>query len=143
MFSAKTGKQIKIDYEKMFATVPNIKPEKLVLDADQMLMIMIYVLLQSKISLVKLYSHIRLVYEFQTESQKNSQKGYCVSSMEICLESIFEEEPQHSEDNHKTAADTVNSNDQRGASLDVTKDQDTGDRILSFHDNMDQQLDDL
>lgn len=85
---------IKIDYKEMFSKVPYVKPEKLVLDADQMLMIMVYVLIQSKVSLVKLYSHIRMIYEFQTESQKNSQKGYCVSSMEICLESIYEEEPQ-------------------------------------------------
>ena len=62
------GKFLKIDYEQMFAHVPQVKPEKLVLDADQMLMIMVYVLLQSKVSLVRLYSHIRMVYEFQTES---------------------------------------------------------------------------
>lgn len=77
----------------MFGLVPSVKPEKLVLDADQMLLILVYVLLQSKIASVKLYSHIRMIYEFQTDSQKNSQKGYCVSTMEVCLESIFDEEP--------------------------------------------------
>lgn len=66
------GQIITIDYEKMFGYIPSVKPEKLVLDADQMLMILVYVLLQSKISTVRLYSHIRMVYEFQTDAQKNS-----------------------------------------------------------------------
>ena len=100
----KTGKRVRIDYEKMFGCVPQVKPDKLVLDADQMLMILIYILLQAKVSFVKLYSHIRMIYEFQTDSQRNSQKGYCVSSMEICLESIFEEEPQASSVDEPDAA---------------------------------------
>lgn len=67
-YEKRTGKKLDIDYEKMFGLVPAVRPDKLVLDADQILMIMVYVLLQSRISFVKLYSHIRLVYEFQTES---------------------------------------------------------------------------
>lgn len=52
----------------MFSYIPSVKPEKLVLDADQMLAIFVYVLLKAKVSTVHLYSHIRLIYEFQTES---------------------------------------------------------------------------
>jgi hypothetical protein len=92
-----TGKKLKIDYEKMFSHVPAVRPDKLVLDADQMLMITVYVLLQSRLHFVKLYSHIRMVYEFQTESQKNSQKGYVISCLEVCLESIYDEEPPEEE----------------------------------------------
>ena len=44
-YEQKTGKKLNINYEKMFEYVPVVKPEKLVLDADQMLMILVYVLL--------------------------------------------------------------------------------------------------
>ena len=62
--------------------------------------------------------------------------------MEICLESIFEEEPEKSEDNHKTAADTLTSTDLKSPGSEaVAKDADgKEERILSFDDNIDQEV---
>ena len=65
-YEAQTGRSLNgvIDYDQMFGCIPYVKPEKLVLAADDMLMILVYILIQAKISTVKLYSHIRMVYEF-------------------------------------------------------------------------------
>ena len=38
-------------------------------------------------------SHVNLIYEFSTDSQKMSQGGYAVSSLEVCLESMLDEPP--------------------------------------------------
>ena len=36
---------------------------------------------------------MNLIYEFSTDSQKMSQGGYAVSSLEVCLESMLDEPP--------------------------------------------------
>jgi hypothetical protein len=53
--------------------IPEINKSKMVLDADQLLMITIYVLLSSNIAMVDMYSHIQLILEFSTDNQKLSQ----------------------------------------------------------------------
>lgn len=57
-----------------------------------MLLITVWILWQSKIAITQLYSHINLIYEFSTDSQKLSSLGYCVSSLEVCLESMLKED---------------------------------------------------
>jgi hypothetical protein len=52
--------------------IPEVKKSKLVIDADTLLMITIYVLTQSKETLASLHSHLNLIYEFSTDSQKMS-----------------------------------------------------------------------
>ena len=42
-------------------------------------------------ALTCLYSDLSLIYEFSTESQKMSQAGYAVSSLEVCLESMLQD----------------------------------------------------
>ena len=48
--------------------IPDIPSEKLVLDADQLLMIQMFILNQSKLTMVTLYSQINVIYEFSSQS---------------------------------------------------------------------------
>ena len=68
-----------------------MRTDKLVFDADQLLMLLIFVMVRAGASMVQAYAHIKLIYEFSTEMQKNSREGYAVSSLEICLESLLAE----------------------------------------------------
>jgi hypothetical protein len=61
-------------------------------------MLTIYVLHQSQLSTVQLLSHVNLIYEFSTDAQKMSHGGYSVSSLEVCLESMLDEDPQFDND---------------------------------------------
>jgi hypothetical protein len=54
-------------YELPNDNIPTIDKSKLVIDADQLLMILIYVLAQSGSSMVPLYAHINQIYEFSTD----------------------------------------------------------------------------
>ena len=56
----------------LLMAIPEVKKSKLVIDADTLLMITIYVLTQSKETLASLHSHLNLIYEFSTDSQKMS-----------------------------------------------------------------------
>lgn len=62
------------------------------LDADQILLITIYILVSSNIAMVDMYSHIQLILEFSTDNQRLSAQGYSVSSLEVSLESILHDE---------------------------------------------------
>ena len=46
--------------------IPQVDKKKLTLDADELLMIFIYVTLRSKIS--EFYSHLKLINEFSTDT---------------------------------------------------------------------------
>ena len=78
-----------LPYQELLDKIPDINKSKLVLDADQLLLISVWVLWQSKIALTGMYSHLSLIYEFSTDSQKLSHAGYSVSSLEVCLESML------------------------------------------------------
>ena len=55
-------------------------------------MLLIFVMVRAGASMVQAYAHIKLIYEFSTDSQKLSSAGYAVSSLEICLESLLVEQ---------------------------------------------------
>ena len=80
-----------LPFTELLDRIPSVKANKIVLDADQLLLITVWILWQSKIAITSLYSHINLIYEFSTDSQKLSSLGYCVSSLEVCLESMLKE----------------------------------------------------
>ena len=42
--------------------------------------------------MVNLFSQIKFIYEFSTQSQKTSDLGYCVTCIEIALEGLLSEE---------------------------------------------------
>mmetsp|Transcript_32204 Transcript_32204/g.49251 ORF Transcript_32204/g.49251 Transcript_32204/m.49251 type:complete len:108 (-) Transcript_32204:28-351(-) len=54
-------------------------------------MIVSFVALKTKRVLPYLYSHINVVYEFSTDMQRLSQMGFCVSTLEVSLESMLQE----------------------------------------------------
>ena len=83
-----------LPYPDLLSKIPDVNKSKLVLDADQLLLISVWVLWQSGISLTSLYAHLSLIYEFSTDNQKLSQAGYSVSSLEVCLESMLQEEDE-------------------------------------------------
>ena len=56
------------DYKKAAALIPEADSDKLVLDADNLLMIMNYILLQCPLVTPKLYSEINFIYEFSTDA---------------------------------------------------------------------------
>ena len=45
-------------YPGIFDRIPDVDKSKLMLDADQLLMITIYILISSNIAMVDMYSHI-------------------------------------------------------------------------------------
>lgn len=83
-----------LPYTKMLESIPEVNKSKLVLDADQLLLISVWVLCQAKDALTRLYSSLSLIYEFSTDSQKLSQAGYSVTSLEVCLESMLKEDEE-------------------------------------------------
>jgi hypothetical protein len=60
------------EHGDLLMAIPDVKRSKLVVDADTLLMITIYVLTQSRETLVSLHSHLNLIYEFSTDQQKMS-----------------------------------------------------------------------
>lgn len=50
--------------------------------------------------MLSLFSSIKLIYSVSLQSQKFSEMGYCVSTLEMCLECIMGEVPfNEDEDN--------------------------------------------
>ena len=83
MMSQNIVKEIESYYEEKNET------DNLVIDADQLLMILIYILIQSQLKMVTMYAHINQIYEFSTDQQKLSLLGHAVTNLEVCLESIL------------------------------------------------------
>lgn len=92
------------EHPQLLDKIPDLKNNKFVLDADQLLLITIYIMLQSKIAFVELYSHLNMIYEFSTDSQKLSQFGFAVSSMEVCLESMLTDDQINTAINNERAS---------------------------------------
>lgn len=86
------------EYGDLLMAIPELKHSKLVVDADTLLMLTLYVLMQSEMTVVEMHSQVNLIYEFTTESQKHSKSGYSVTCLEVCLESILDQEPEFDND---------------------------------------------
>jgi hypothetical protein len=61
-----------------------IDKKKLTLDADQLLMIFIFVTIRSKVS--ELLGHLKLINEFSTDTLRQSKLGYYASTLEVAIQ---------------------------------------------------------
>ena len=60
---------------------------KLTLDADQLLMIFIYITFRCKIT--ELMAHLKLINEFSTDTLRKSKLGFYCSTLEVSLQQVL------------------------------------------------------
>lgn len=82
-----TSKLIVKCIDEFWKDISQVDKKKLTLDADELLMIFIFVTLRSKIS--EFYSHLKLINEFSTDTLRQSKLGYYTSTMEVALSEIL------------------------------------------------------
>ncbi len=73
--------------DKFWNEVPTIDKKKLTLDADQLLMIFIFVALRSKI--YEILAHLKFINEFSTNTLRLSKLGYCILTLEVAIQQIL------------------------------------------------------
>lgn len=61
--------------------------QKLALDAEQMILICIYITL--KASLPDFFAHLKLAYQFATANVRQTKLGYYVATFEMALDQII------------------------------------------------------
>ncbi|TNV86456.1 hypothetical protein FGO68_gene10367 [Halteria grandinella] len=61
--------------------------QRLTLDADQLLMIFIFVTIRSKV--YELLAHLKMINEFSTNTLRLSKLGYCILTLEVALQQII------------------------------------------------------
>ena len=66
----------------------NVAPDKLTYDADQILMIYVYIIAKSKLR--NLFAHLHMCQEFSTNYVMTTRVGYCYTTMEIALTMLLE-----------------------------------------------------
>jgi len=86
---AKISDIIKKDI-RQFWTGVDVKEDKLTLDGDQIIMIFVYI--ASKTVVNNLHAHLAFCKEFSTPFIKTTRLGYCLTTMEIALTLLAEEE---------------------------------------------------
>jgi hypothetical protein len=64
--------------------ISQIDKKKLTLDADQLLMIFIFVTLRSK--LYELLAQLKFINEFSTNTLRLSKLGYCILTLEVAVQ---------------------------------------------------------
>ena len=57
--------------------------ENLVIDADQILSIFLYIVIKAKV--MNLKGHVNLIYDFGRKIIQNGQMGYYVTTIEACI----------------------------------------------------------
>ena len=62
---------------------PSMNRENLVIDADQVLSIFLYIVIKAKI--INLKGHVNLIYDFGRKIIQNGQMGYYVTTIEACI----------------------------------------------------------
>ena len=67
--------------------IPLVDKKKLTLDADELLMIFIYITLRSKVG--ELFSHLKLINEFSTDTLRRSKLGYYTSTIEVAAQQVM------------------------------------------------------
>eukprot|EP00347_Sterkiella_histriomuscorum_P002127 403369366 len=82
-----TSKHIVQCIDTFWKEISQVNKKKLTLDADELLMIFIYVTLRSKIS--EFYGHLKLINEFSTDTLRQSKLGYYTSTMEVALSQVL------------------------------------------------------
>ena len=62
---------------------PSMNQENLVIDADQILSIFLYIVIKAKV--MNLKGHVNLIYDFGRKIIQNGQMGYYVTTIEACI----------------------------------------------------------
>jgi hypothetical protein len=62
---------------------PSMNKENLVIDADQILSIFLYIVIKAKVWNLK--GHVGLIYDFGRKIVQNGQMGYYVTTIEACI----------------------------------------------------------
>lgn len=75
---------------KAFWQGVNIKPDKLALDGDQI--IMLYVYICSRANLHNILAHVQFCKEFSTPFMKTTRMGYCLTTLEVAITLLIEEQ---------------------------------------------------
>ena len=73
--------------DAFWSGIPTIDKKKLTLDADQLLMIFIFVTSRSKIQ--ELLAHLKFINEFSTNTLRLSKLGYCILTLEVAIQQIL------------------------------------------------------
>ena len=73
--------------DDFWAGVTEISKKEKTLDADELLMIFIYICFKSNLS--EMYAHLKLCNQFSTATLRNSKLGYYGSTMEVSLEQVL------------------------------------------------------
>lgn len=82
-----TSKYIVQSIDNFWMGVSQVDKKKLTLDADQLLMIFIFVTSRSKIQ--ELLAHLKLINEFSTNTLRLSKLGYCILTLEVAIQQIL------------------------------------------------------
>lgn len=67
-----------------------MKPEKLALDGDQIIMLYVYICARAQLHNIK--AHLHFCKEFSTPFMKTTRMGYCLTTLEVALTLLVEEE---------------------------------------------------
>ena len=65
-----------------------VDKSKLTLDADQLLMIFIFIAIRSKV--YELLAHLKFINEFSTNTLRLSKLGYCILTLEVAVQQILQ-----------------------------------------------------
>lgn len=67
-----------------------MKQDKLALDGDQI--IMLYVYIAAKANIKNIFAHVTFCKEFSTPYIKTTRMGYCLTTMEVALTLLCDED---------------------------------------------------
>jgi hypothetical protein len=70
--------------DQFWKGVSCINKNKLTLDADQLLMIFIFISIRSKV--YELLAHLKFINEFSTNTLRLSKLGYCILTLEVAIQ---------------------------------------------------------
>ena len=78
-----TSKCIVKSIDAFWRDITQVDKKRLTLDADQLLMIFIFVTIRSKV--YELLAHLKFINEFSTNTLRLSKLGYCILTLEVAL----------------------------------------------------------
>ena len=86
---SKVSSVIKKEIQSFWEGV-QVKPEKLALDGDQIIMLYVYICARAQLHNIK--AHLHFCKEFSTPFMKTTRMGYCLTTLEVALTLLVEEE---------------------------------------------------
>mmetsp|Transcript_45812 Transcript_45812/g.33549 ORF Transcript_45812/g.33549 Transcript_45812/m.33549 type:complete len:180 (-) Transcript_45812:119-658(-) len=82
-----TSKCIVKSIDHFWKNVKVLEKSKLTLDADQLLMIFIFVTLRSKVT--EMLAHVKFINEFSTDQVRKSKLGFYASTLEVAVQQVL------------------------------------------------------